>query len=122
MKKMKSKKTIFVFKGIVFNKNNEILIDNRCEKELEEADGKWELPGGKIEFGEVFKMKINTENMKWERAPKQYVITEDKIYMFDLTPVTCQRPAWGIHAFAGDSLEDIYAYASNMGEDIYRVN
>lgn len=52
MKKMKSKKTIFVFKGIVFNKNNEILIDNRCEKELEEADGKWELPGGKIEFGE----------------------------------------------------------------------
>ena len=51
-----------------------------------------------------------------------YVITEEKIYMFDLTPVTCQRPAWGIHAFAGDSLEDIYVYASNMGEDIYRVN
>ena len=50
------------------------------------------------------------------------VITEDKIYTFDLTPVTCQRPAWGIHAFVGDSLEDIYAYASNMGEDIYRVN
>ena len=24
-------------------------------------------------------MKINTANMKWERAPKQYVITEDKI-------------------------------------------
>lgn len=49
---MKPKKTIFVFKGIVFNINNEILIDNRCEKELEAADGKWELPGGKMEFGE----------------------------------------------------------------------
>lgn len=49
---MKMKKTIFVFKGIVFNENNEILIDNRCEKELTEADGKWELPGGKMEFGE----------------------------------------------------------------------
>lgn len=46
------KKTIFVFKGIVFNENNEILIDNRKEKKLESADGKWELPGGKIEFGE----------------------------------------------------------------------
>lgn len=49
---MLDKKTIFVFKGIVFNEKNEILIDNRCEKELKEADGKWELPGGKIEFGE----------------------------------------------------------------------
>ena len=26
-------------------------------------------------------MKINTKNMKWTRAPKQYVITEDKIEM-----------------------------------------
>lgn len=51
-----------------------------------------------------------------------YVIAEDKIYTFDLTPVTCQRPAWGIHPFTGDSLDDIYAYASRMGENIYRVN
>ena len=51
-----------------------------------------------------------------------YVVAEDKIYTFDLTPVTCQRPAWGIHSFNGDGLDDIYAYASNMGEDIYRVN
>ena len=46
------RKTIFVFKGIVFNKNNQILVDNRKEKKLESANGKWELPGGKIEFGE----------------------------------------------------------------------
>ena len=46
------KKTIFVFKGIVFNKKHQVLIDNRKEKKLESADGKWELPGGKIEFGE----------------------------------------------------------------------
>ena len=26
-------------------------------------------------------MKINTQNMKWIRAPKQYTITEDKIEM-----------------------------------------
>lgn len=26
-------------------------------------------------------MKINTKNMKWTRAPKQYIITEDKIEM-----------------------------------------
>lgn len=41
------RKTIFVFKGIVFNKNNQILIDNRKEKKLEIANGKWELPGAK---------------------------------------------------------------------------
>lgn len=45
-------KTIFVFKGILFNKDNEVLIDNRKEEILEDANGKWEVPGGKIEFGE----------------------------------------------------------------------
>lgn len=55
------KKTIFVFKGIVFNKNNEILIDNRKEKRLEGADGKWELPGGKIEFGETPEQTVQRE-------------------------------------------------------------
>lgn len=51
-----------------------------------------------------------------------YVIEGNTIYAFDLTPVTGKRPAWGIHSFTGDSLDDIYAYASRMGEDIYRVN
>lgn len=50
--KIVEKKTIFVFKGILFNKDNKVLIDNRNEKILEVADGKWEVPGGKIEFGE----------------------------------------------------------------------
>lgn len=47
-----NKKTIFVFKGILFNNENKILIDNRKEEGLEGANGKWEVPGGKIEFGE----------------------------------------------------------------------
>lgn len=51
-----------------------------------------------------------------------YVIEGDTIYAFDLTPVADQRPAWGIHSFTGDGLEDIYGYASRMGENIYRVN
>lgn len=46
------KKTIFVFKGILFDKDNRLLIDNRKEEILDAANGKWELPGGKIEFGE----------------------------------------------------------------------
>lgn len=46
------KKTIFVFKGILFDKENRVLIDNRKEEILDVADGKWEIPGGKIEFGE----------------------------------------------------------------------
>lgn len=46
------KKTIFVFKGILFDKDNRVLIDNRKEEILDVANGKWEVPGGKIEFGE----------------------------------------------------------------------
>jgi mutator protein MutT len=37
--------------GIVF-KHGKILFVKRRDEELLEADGKWELPGGKIEFGE----------------------------------------------------------------------
>lgn len=55
------KKTIFVFKGIVFNKYNQILIDNRKEEELKEANKKWELPGGKIEFGETPEETVKRE-------------------------------------------------------------
>lgn len=46
------KRTIFVFKGIVFDSQKRILIDNRKEEILDLANGKWEVPGGKIEFGE----------------------------------------------------------------------
>ena len=41
-----NKKTIFVFKGILFNNENKILIDNRKEEGLDGANGKWEVPGG----------------------------------------------------------------------------
>lgn len=34
------RKTIFVFKGIVFNENNQVLIDNRKEQKLESANWK----------------------------------------------------------------------------------
>ena len=55
------KKTIFVFKGILFDKENRILIDNRKEEILDEANGKWEVPGGKIEFGETPEEAVKRE-------------------------------------------------------------
>lgn len=55
------KRTIFVFKGILFNNENRILIDNRKEEILDEANGKWEVPGGKIEFGETPEDAIKRE-------------------------------------------------------------
>ncbi|KKQ44485.1 MAG: Phosphohydrolase (MutT/nudix family protein) [Candidatus Moranbacteria bacterium GW2011_GWC2_37_8] len=38
--------------GIVENDNGEILISQRFEEELPEVHLKWDLPGGKNEFGE----------------------------------------------------------------------
>lgn len=55
------KKTIFVFKGIIFDNQKRVLIDNRKEKILDDADGKWEVPGGKIEFGETPEEAVKRE-------------------------------------------------------------
>lgn len=55
------KRTIFVFKGVVFDKENRILIDNRKEEILEDANGKWEVPGGKLEFGETPEEAVKRE-------------------------------------------------------------
>lgn len=37
---------------IVFNEKGEVLLQKRKDTKIPEADGKWEIPGGKIEFGE----------------------------------------------------------------------
>ena len=58
------KKIVYVFKGIVFDKENNILIDNRKEEKLKEVDGKWELPGGKMEFGETPEETVKREVME----------------------------------------------------------
>lgn len=55
------KRTIFVFKGILFDPKNRILIDNRKEEILDEANKKWEVPGGKIEFGETPEEAVKRE-------------------------------------------------------------
>lgn len=55
------KKTVFVFKGILFDNEDRILIDNRKEEVLDEANGKWEVPGGKIEFGETPENAVKRE-------------------------------------------------------------
>lgn len=54
-------RTIFVFKGILFDNERRILIDNRKEEILDEANGKWEVPGGKIEFGETPESTVKRE-------------------------------------------------------------
>ena len=48
-----TKKTVFVVNGVIFDCQGRILIEQRREKSLSEADGKWGLPGGKIEFAET---------------------------------------------------------------------
>ena len=45
-------KTIFVIVGLVTSDDGKILVTQRNEPELPDAHLKWELPGGKVAYGE----------------------------------------------------------------------
>lgn len=51
---MENKKIVYVFTALIINESKDSFLSvNRNEKELQMADKKWELPGGKLEFGET---------------------------------------------------------------------
>lgn len=58
---MKDRKTIYVFDGVVFDRDGRILIDQRIGDALEKVNGLWEVPGGKLEFGETPEQAIRRE-------------------------------------------------------------
>lgn len=58
---MKQQKTIYVFDGIVFDKQGRILIDRRVGDDLDSVNDLWEVPGGKLEFGETPEQAIERE-------------------------------------------------------------
>jgi 8-oxo-dGTP diphosphatase len=58
---MKPQKTIYVFDGVVFDQAERILIDQRVGDALESVNGLWEVPGGKLEFGETPEQAIGRE-------------------------------------------------------------
>lgn len=61
---MKEQKTIYVFDGVVFDKQGRILIDRRIGDELKSVNDLWEVPGGKLEFGETPEQAIEREIME----------------------------------------------------------
>lgn len=58
---MKLQQTIYVFDGVVFDREGRILIDQRVGDALESVNGLWEVPGGKLEFGETPEQAIARE-------------------------------------------------------------
>lgn len=49
---MESKQQLTIVLGVVRNKDGKVLLAKRIGKELVGAYGKWELVGGKVEYGE----------------------------------------------------------------------
>lgn len=39
--------------GVIFNAQNKVLLSLRSDPVFKQTDAKWEIPGGKIEFGET---------------------------------------------------------------------
>lgn len=55
------RQTIYVFDGVVFDRAGRILIDQRTGDALRAVNGQWEVPGGKLEFGETPREAIRRE-------------------------------------------------------------
>lgn len=81
------KRTIFVFKGILFDEENRVLIDNRKEEILDDANKKWEVPGGKIEFGETPEEAVKRELLEETGycVKVKQLIPYSKVSMWDYT-------------------------------------
>lgn len=60
MQKSKRHKQITVFVGLVI-KDNKLLMVKRFEPEAKDAHLKWEIPGGKVDFGETPEQAIVRE-------------------------------------------------------------
>jgi len=50
---METQKQFFIVKSLIINKEEKILLVKRDRKWHKESHGKWEFPGGKINFGET---------------------------------------------------------------------
>ncbi len=53
METKKTQKQFFIVKSLIINEKGQILLVKRDRKWHKESHGKWEFPGGKIDFGET---------------------------------------------------------------------
>lgn len=91
----------------------------------------WELAAfAKCVIGEISKLKgwdianyivdIRYKEDFFKTHSYNYVITDDGIYVFDLTTAVTKGKSI-LHRIEGDSLDDIYAYSRSLDERPYRV-
>jgi mutator protein MutT len=58
---MKSRKTIVVVLGMIFNHEGKVLITKRSDPNITKAHMQWDFPGGKNEFGETLEKTLKRE-------------------------------------------------------------
>lgn len=67
------KTQMVVVVGVILNEDGCVLLQKRIDPHIPDADGKWELPGGRVEFGED-PMQAIVREIKEETACETAVI------------------------------------------------
>jgi len=64
MEANKEKRQIYVAIALIENDKGEILFQKRIDPMIPDADGKWEFPGGRVEYGESPEDTVRRETME----------------------------------------------------------
>ncbi|MDO9231268.1 MAG: NUDIX domain-containing protein [bacterium] len=125
----KEKRQIYVVIALIENDKGEILFQKRVDPMIPDADGKWEFPGGRVEYGESPEDTVRRETIEeigceielismlplvqsniWGRADKkeQHVLVSCyKARLISGIPISTDKKVSRVCWFAKDKIDQL---------------